>query len=253
MKAECGGGGRIGNAQTCSDCLLFSLCFAQDIESDARDRLNEVIQRRHGVSRGAHLYHAGQPARQLAVLRAGSIKAYEISSDGDELVTGFYLPGDIIGLDAFSTGDHIGSAVALEESRLCEIPFAAFHALLGESPQLNLVMLRLIAEQMVEARKLLLVVGRLDARTRVALFLDSLSRRFERRQRDAALFRLSMDRRDIANYLGLTIETVSRTLSALDREGMIIVKGKEVRILDRAGLAGLTRNWPGNRPHAAAG
>lgn len=237
----------------CNDCVLFSLCFAQDINPDERDRLNGVIRRRQGVDRNAHLHHGGQPSRQLAVLRSGSIKAYEVSRDGDELVTGFYLPGDVIGLDAFSTGKHAGSAVALEECRLCEIPIADFQKMLGESQRLNQVMLRLLAEEMAEARKLLLVVGRLDARTRVALFLLSLSRRLERRQLDPDLFRLSMDRRDIANYLGLTIETVSRTLSALQRDGVIHVRGKNVRILDRTALAEQAHVEEATRPHAAVG
>lgn len=239
--------------ESCNDCVLFSLCFAQDIEPEARERLHGVIRRRQGVGRNVHLHHGGQAARQLAVLRSGSIKAFEISRDGDELVTGFYLPGDVIGLDAFSTGRHAGSAVALEECRLCEIPVADFQKMLGESPRLNQVMLRLLAEEMGEARKLLLVVGRLDARTRVALFLLSLSRRFERRQLDPDLFRLSMDRRDIANYLGLTIETVSRTLSALQRDGLIHVRGKNVRIRDRTALAEQAHVDEVTRPRRAAG
>lgn len=225
--------------QSCSDCVLFSLCFAQDIDADARERLDGVIRRRQGVERSGHLHHGGQSLRQLAVLRSGSIKAYQVSREGDELVTGFYLPGDIIGLDALPVGEHGGSAVALEDCRLCEIPVADFQKILGESPRLNQVMLRLLVEEMVETRKLLLVVGRLDARTRVALFLLSLSRRLERRQLDPDLFRLSMDRRDIANYLGLTIETVSRTLSSLQRDGVIQVRGKLMRIVDRRALAEL--------------
>lgn len=242
-----------GQAHSCNDCVLFSLCFAQDIEPEERDRLNGVIRRRQGVHRSAHLHHGGQSARQLAVLRSGSIKAYQVSREGDELVTGFYLPGDIIGLDAFSTGEHAGSAVALEECRLCEIPVTDFNKMLGESPRLNQVMLRLLAEEMAEARRLLLVVGRLDAKTRVALFLLSLSRRLERRQLDPDLFRLSMDRRDIANYLGLTIETVSRTLSALQRDDVIHVRGKNVRILDREALTELAHLEEAPRSRQAAG
>ncbi|RFF30214.1 helix-turn-helix domain-containing protein [Wenzhouxiangella sediminis] len=242
-----------GQEHSCNDCVLFSLCFAQDINPDERERLNGVIRRRQGVHRSAHLHHGGQSARQLAVLRSGSIKAYQVSREGDELVTGFYLPGDVIGLDAFSTGEHAGSAVALEECRLCEIPVNDFNKMLGESPRLNQVMLRLLAEEMAEARRLLLVVGRLDARTRVALFLLSLSRRLERRGLDPDLFRLSMDRRDIANYLGLTIETVSRTLSALQRDGVIHVRGKNVRIVDRRALSELAHLDESSRPQRAAG
>ncbi|MFW5816152.1 MAG: helix-turn-helix domain-containing protein, partial [Wenzhouxiangella sp.] len=108
--------------------------------------------------------------------------------------------------------------------------------MLQSSPKLNQVMLRLLSEEMAETRELLLVVGRLDARTRVALFLMSMSRRLARRNQDPDQFRLTMDRRDIANYLGLTIETVSRTLSALQREEIIEVRGKLVRVLNRPAL-----------------
>ncbi|NBB92265.1 MAG: helix-turn-helix domain-containing protein [Gammaproteobacteria bacterium] len=253
MPATSKGPDHTGQQHSCNDCVLFSLCFAQDIDPEARERLNGVIRRRQGVHRSAHLHHGGQSARQLAVLRSGSIKAYQVSREGDELVTGFYLPGDIIGLDAFSTGEHAGSAVALEECRLCEIPMADFNKMLGESPRLNQVMLRLLAEEMAEARRLLLVVGRLDAKTRVALFLLSLSRRLERRELDPDLFRLSMDRRDIANYLGLTIETVSRTLSTLQRDGIIHVRGKNVRILEREALAALAQLEDRPRSRQAAG
>lgn len=223
----------VGQSETrCEDCALFNLCFAQEISSDERADLNKVLKRQQPTERNTHLFHGGQPLKSVTVVRSGSVKAYQLSQDGDEIVSGFYLPGEIIGLDGFANETHPGFAVALEDSRTCEIPFRDFMAMLNKSPKLNQVMLRLLSEEMVETRELLLVVGRLDARTRVALFLLSMSRRLARRNLDAEQFRLTMDRRDIANYLGLTIETVSRTMSALQREGVIEVRGKLVRILD---------------------
>ncbi|MCH8477679.1 MAG: helix-turn-helix domain-containing protein [Wenzhouxiangella sp.] len=126
--------------------------------------------------------------------------------------------------------------MALEDSRTCEIPLVDFVRMLKGSPRLNQVMLTLLSEEMAETRELLLVVGRLDARTRVALFLLSMSKRLACRRQDPDQFRLTMDRRDIANYLGLTIETVSRTLSAMQRAKIIEVRGKLVRVLDRSAL-----------------
>lgn len=221
---------------TCGECALFSLCFAKDISSQERERLDQVMRRQQPVERNDHLFHGGQNLKSVKVLRSGSIKAYGISREGDEIVSGFYLPGEVIGLDALSTEEHPGFAIALEDSRYCEIPFRDFERMLAESPRLNQVMLRLLSEEMTETRELLLVVGRLDARTRVALFLLSLSRRLARRNQDPDCFRLSMDRRDVANYLGLTIETVSRTLSSMQRAEIIDVRGKQVRILDREAL-----------------
>jgi CRP/FNR family transcriptional regulator, anaerobic regulatory protein len=206
------------------------------MSNDEREELNRVLKRQQPVERNAHLFHGGQHLKSVTVVRSGSVKAYQLSQEGDEIVSGFYLPGEIIGLDGFANETHPGFAVALEDSRTCEIPFRDFMNMLNKSPKLNQVMLRLLSEEMTETRELLLVVGRLDARTRVALFLLSMSRRLARRNQDPDQFRLTMDRRDIANYLGLTIETVSRTMSALQREGTIEVRGKLVGILDRQAL-----------------
>jgi len=226
-----------GDIETrCEDCSLFNLCFAQEIPSEERDELNTVLKRQQPLAKGEHMFHGGQQLKTVTVVRSGSVKSYQISAEGDEIVSGFYLPGEVIGLDGLPTEKHPGFAVALEDSRTCDIPFNDFMTMLNKSPKLNQVMLRLLAEEMTETRELLLVVGRLDAKTRVALFLLSLSRRLARRNQDPNQFRLTMDRRDIANYLGLTIETVSRTVSALQRDEVITVRGKTVQILDREAL-----------------
>jgi len=225
----------------CEDCALFSLCFAHEISADERDEMNDVLKREQPLARSEHLFHGGQPLKTVTVVRSGSVKSYQISRDGDEIVSGFYLPGEIIGLDGLSSEIHPGFAVALEDSRTCDIPFRDFMTMLNKSPKLNQVMLRLLSEEMSETRELLLVVGRLDARARVALFLLSMSRRLARRNQDPNQFRLTMDRRDIANYLGLTIETVSRTLSALQRDDIIAVRGKMVQILERRKLQELAQ------------
>lgn len=227
----------IGELETrCEDCALFSLCFAQEVSDDERSQLNKVVKRRQPVGRNEHLFHEGQAIKSVRVVRSGSVKSYQLSPDGDEIVSGFYLPGEIIGLDGLSGQKQSSFAVALENSRTCDIPFRDFLAMLDTSPRLNRVMLRLLSEEMAETRELLLIVGRLDARTRVALFLLSMSRRLARRKLNPDQFRLTMDRRDIANYLGLTIETVSRTLSAMQREGVIEVRGKLLSLVDREAL-----------------
>lgn len=227
----------VGQSETrCENCSLFSLCFAQEISAEERENLDRVLRRQQPAERGEHLFHGGQSLKSVTVVRSGSIKGYQLSQDGDEIVSGFYLPGEVIGLDGLSSEIHPGFAVALEDSRTCEIPLHDFVTMLNKSPKLNQVMLRLLSEEMAETRELLLVVGRLDARTRVALFLLSMSRRLARRKQNPDQFRLTMDRRDIANYLGLTIETVSRTLSAMQRDGLIEVQGKLVTISDREGL-----------------
>lgn len=217
---------------SCRDCGLFHLCFTQDVPDSRRQELDRIIRRQRPLAKDSHLFHGGQPLKSVCVVLSGMVKTYQLSRDGAEIVSGFHLPGEIIGLDAIGSEQHPGFAVALEDSRYCEIPYRDFQLMLDDSPRLNQIMLKLLSAEMADTRELLLMVGRMDARARVATFLINLSRRLGRRGQDPNRFRLSMDRRDIANYLGLTIETVSRTLSWMQREGMVSVRGKRVDIHD---------------------
>lgn len=221
---------------SCRDCGLFDLCFAQDVAESRREELDRIIRRQRPLGRDVHLFHAGQKLKSICVVRSGTVKTYQISRDGDEIVTGFHLPGELIGLDAIGNETHPEFAVALEDSRYCEIPYREFQRILDESPDLNHLLLKLLSLDMAETRELMLVINRLDARARVATFLLNLSRRLTRRGKDGDRFRLAMDRRDIANYLGLTIETVSRTLSWMQKQGMLAVRGKLVSIEDADAL-----------------
>ncbi|MDT8438495.1 MAG: fumarate/nitrate reduction transcriptional regulator Fnr [Wenzhouxiangellaceae bacterium] len=215
---------------SCSHCGLFDLCFAHEIAESRRDELDAIVRRQRSLEHESHLFHAGQQLKAVCVVQSGTVKTYQLSTEGEEVVTGFHLPGELIGLDAIGGGKHPEFAVALEDSRYCEIPFRDFQRILDQSPSLNQLMLRLLSVDMAETRSLLLVIGRMDARARVAAFLLNMSRRLKRRGEDGTRFRLSMDRRDIANYLGLTIETVSRTLSWMQKQGMVTVRGKLVQL-----------------------
>lgn len=221
---------------SCRQCGLFDLCFAQEVAEHRRDELDQIIRRQRSLQRDEHLFHGGQAFRSVCVVQSGTVKTYQLSSEGDEIVTGFHLPGELIGLDAIGREQHPEFAVALEESRYCEIPYREFQKILADSASLNNLMLKLLSADMAETRELLVVIGRMDARARVAMFLLNMSRRLKRRGEDAMRFRLSMDRRDIANYLSLTIETVSRTLSWMQKQDMLTVRGKQVQLLDADAL-----------------
>ncbi|MGK7296060.1 MAG: fumarate/nitrate reduction transcriptional regulator Fnr [Candidatus Wenzhouxiangella sp. M2_3B_020] len=221
---------------SCRQCGLFDLCFAQEVAESRRDELDSIIRRQRALKREEHLFHGGQAFRSVCVVQSGTVKTYQLSSEGDEIVTGFHLPGELIGLDAIGRERHPEFAVALEESRYCEIPYRDFQKILDESPSLNNLMLKLLSADMAETRELLVVIGRMDARARVSMFLLNMSRRLKSRGEDGNRFRLSMDRRDIANYLSLTIETVSRTLSWMQKQDMLSVRGKQVQLLDTDAL-----------------
>ncbi|MEM1080001.1 MAG: fumarate/nitrate reduction transcriptional regulator Fnr [Pseudomonadota bacterium] len=217
---------------SCSDCSLLDLCFARDVAESRREELDRIIKRERPLHRDQHLFHAGQTLNSICVVRSGMVKSYQILPDGDEMVTGFHLPGELVGLDAIGHERHPAFAVALEDSHYCEFPYRDFHRILDDNPDLNHLVLQLLSADMAEMRELLLVVNRMEARARVAVFLLNLSRRLGRRGHDPYRFRLAMDRRDIANYLGLTIETVSRTLSAMQKKGLISVHGKRLSLLN---------------------
>lgn len=221
---------------SCRQCGLFDLCFAREVAESRRDELDAIIRRQRGLRREEHLFHGGQPFKTVCVVQTGTVKTYQLSSEGDEIVTGFHLPGELIGLDAIAREKHPEFAVALEESQYCEIPYRDFQKILTESASLNTLMLKLLSSDMAETRELLVVIGRMDARARVSMFLLNMSRRLKRRGEDGMRFRLSMDRRDIANYLSLTIETVSRTLSWMQKQDMLTVRGKQVQLLDADAL-----------------
>lgn len=221
-----------GASVSCKQCGLFDLCFAQDVAESRRDELDRIIRRQRKLPREAHLFHAGQNLKSVCVVQTGMVKTYRLSTEGDEVVTGFHLPGELIGLDAIGKGRHPEFAVALEDSKYCDIPFADFQKILEHSSSLNQLLLKLLSVDMAEVRELLVVIGKMDARARVATFLLNLAARLNRRGQTGDRFRLAMDRRDIANYLSLTIETVSRTLSWMQKEGMLTVRGKQVQLLD---------------------
>ncbi|GAB4169529.1 MAG: fumarate/nitrate reduction transcriptional regulator Fnr [Wenzhouxiangellaceae bacterium] len=224
---------------SCTQCALFDLCFAHELTEKRRHELEEIVHRQRPLPRDQHLYLSGDKLKRICVVQAGMVKSYRLSSEGDEIITGFHLPGEMIGLDAIGTGEHPEYAVALEDSRYCEIPFPAFERMLDQHPEIGRLMLRLLALDMSSARETALVIGRMEARPRIAMFLLDLSRRLERRGADATRFRLAMDRRDIANYLGLTVETVSRIFSGMQRDGLIRARGKAIQLLDREGLLAL--------------
>jgi CRP/FNR family transcriptional regulator len=165
-------------------------------------------------------------------VRTGSFKTYTLDGEGDTQELGFHLPGEIMGLDAIAGGRHACSAEALEKSSACEVPFEHLEKVAREVPGLQQQLLRVISREVQQDHRHLVMIGRKVALERLAIFLHSLSQRLQRVRRDPHLFVLSMSRRDLANYLGLVIETVSRLFSRLAELGVIEVDRKTIRILD---------------------
>ena len=159
-----------------------------------------------------------------------------MDGEGESQVLGFHLPGEIMGLDAIAAGSHQCSAEALEHSSACEVPYEKIETVARELPGLQQQLMRVISREVQLDQRHLVMIGRRVALERLAIFLHSLSQRLARVRRDPHEFVLPMSRRDLANYLGLVIETVSRLFSRLAEMGVIAVDRKTIRILDPAKL-----------------
>ena len=201
-------------------CLGNQLLNSEDIS----DHLKQA-KRIH--RKGEHVFREGEDADAFYIVRSGSIKSYLVTEDGEEQVLGFYLPGDVFGLDTTGTQLRMSSAITLETTSLCRFP----HVYLADKSQ-GANLLRITAEQMQRDHNLVLMLARKDADGRIASFLDDLANRYWSRGYSASAFVLSMSRQDIGCYLGLAVETVSRTLTRFQECGVLQVNRREVEILD---------------------
>lgn len=223
--------------RSCADCSLHMLCLPAGIDADDLGRLESVVQRRKPLVKGESLYRTGDPLRGLFVASEGSFKTVVVNAAGEEHVLGFHLPGELFGLDAVGSGQHRCDAVALSDARVCELPFTQLATISAKLPSLQRQLLRVIGQSADRDHDHVDVLSRRQASERVALFVHSLSERFRRIGRPADDFQLPMSRDEIARYLGLVLETVSRGFSRLHEDGVIEVRGRRVRILDQDALS----------------
>lgn len=233
---------------TCSDCGLRPMCLPYGLDREACGTFEQCVRRRRPLARGGMLYVAGRPAHSLYAIRCGSIKTCAVNPDGEEFIQAFYLPGEVLGLESLAGDRHDHFAVALEPTLYCEIPASTLAELVPRLAPLQRQLMRVVSRQLGESRRQSLIYSRRAARVRIATFLLELSRRRARRNLSPTCFRLSMDRRDIANYLGLTLETVSRGFSRLQRDGLLQSCGKTINLLRPETLAALCGQHDGAAP-----
>lgn len=220
----------------CANCRLNSICLPLALENDDLVHLENIIQRSKPVQKGQHLYREGDDFQSVYAVRSGALKAYRTTDDGREQVTGFYFPGEILGWDGISKNTHASSAKALETSSVCEIPFNSLSKLSTALPNLQHHFFQLMSKEITEDQVLITLLSKNSADERVAALLLSISSRNARRKLSATHFRLPMSRVDIGNYMGLTVETVSRVFSRMQKMEIIRVDNKEIEILDVAGM-----------------
>jgi CRP/FNR family transcriptional regulator len=235
----------------CSTCNLHGVCLPAGLSSAADLRLDAAITSHRRLKHGQALYRAGDRFESIYAIRGGFFKTTVLSEDGREQVTGFEMTGDLVGLDGLSTNQHTCDAVALDLSEVCVIPYAGLQRILHESEELQCHFCKILGAEIVREQEVMLLLGTMSAEERVAAFLLNMSHRLVARGFSPAEFQLRMTRKDIGSYLGLKLETVSRTFSRLHELALIDAERRHVRIVDIHGLTGIVgHHAPALRRHA---
>jgi CRP/FNR family transcriptional regulator, anaerobic regulatory protein len=217
---------------SCAACSMHQLCLPMGLDDADIIRLDQVIGQRRRLARDERLYQMDEPFRNLFAIRFGHFKTYQVNAGGEQQITGFQMAGELLGMDAISGERHHCDAVALEDSEVCEIPFSRLEELFGHVPALLRHFHRIMSQEITREQNVMLLLGNMRAEQRFAVFLINLSARYAARGYAANSFQLRMSREDIGNYLGLTIESVSRLLSRFKKQGWITVDKREVTLLD---------------------
>ena len=223
----------------CSTCRMSALCMPLALQNEDMDKLDEVIHRGRPFHKNDHIFRAGDDFKSVFAVRSGAIKTYCISDDGFEQVTGFHLPGEIFGWDGLHENSHFNSAVALETAAVCEIPYERIEELSKTIPTLHRHFMQLMSKDIIEEHQHITLLSKGNAEERIASLLTSFSDRLRRQKLSPTHFRIPMSRAEIGNYLGLTVETVSRVFSRFQSLALIKADKKEIEILQQCALRNL--------------
>lgn len=215
----------------CSNCNLRELCMPVGLSPTEMSKLDHLITTRRRVKRGEALFHTGDPFTSLYAIRTGFFKTRVTTADGRDQVTGFQMAGELIGMDGIGTDLHTCDAVALEDAEICVIPFTRLEDLSREFTVLQHHFHKIMSREIVRDHGVMLLLGSMRAEERLAAFLLNLVQRLNKRGFSSSELVLRMTREEIGSYLGLKLETVSRTFSKFQEEGLVEVQQRHVRIL----------------------
>lgn len=228
----------------CSNCNLRELCMPVGLNPDELTLIDELVATRRKIKRGATLFRNGENFEALYAIRTGVFKTCVVAEDGRDQVTGFQMAGEIIGLDGIVNDRHTCDAIALEDAEVCVMPFDKISELSRVVDALQRHLHRIMSREIVREHGVMLLLGTMHAEERVAAFLLNLVQRLHARGFSRSELVLRMTRQEIGNYLGLKLETVSRTFSRFAAQGLIEVRQRHVRILDVEALKKLVSPAP---------
>ncbi|MHB1121842.1 MAG: fumarate/nitrate reduction transcriptional regulator Fnr [Ramlibacter sp.] len=220
----------------CSTCHLRELCLPSGMNELDLGRLDSLKFTRRKVKAGQTLYREGDKFTCIHAVRSGTLKSSLMLSDGREQVSGFHIAGELVGLDGVAQGEHASATMALEDTELCAIPYASLSDAAAGHTGMQHVISRLMSREILLEHSLMMLLGSMNAEERLAAFLLNLSQRYAARGYSEREFHLRMSRAEIGSYLGMKLETVSRTFSAFQQQGLMEVDKRHIRIADLPGL-----------------
>ena len=219
-------------AGCCKDCMSRDYCVGSQLSALSDSQPLPLLRHNHTLGYREHLFREGDAPEAIYVLKSGAVKLYLMSEDGGEQVVSFYMPGEVMGLDALGTDAHRSSAMVLERACFCVIPLAS----LDRVPGCHQVLYKLLSMELVRDHHTIELITKKDAEAKMANFLVDLSQRFRTRGYSGSRFNLSMKRTEIGSYLGLAVETVSRILTRFQDEGLLQVQRRQICIVNFARL-----------------
>ncbi|WP_233862890.1 cyclic nucleotide-binding domain-containing protein [Paraburkholderia adhaesiva] len=223
---------RRSDTARCSICAVKTMCVPRNVDKGTLGSLEKLINSARSLRRGQYVYGSDHEARYLFAVRSGAVKTVARTRDGREQIVGVHRPGDALGLDGLATGKHAFDAVALHDTTVCLIPYSQLRQMCNETPAIQQRIFEIMGRQLVQVTN-----GRLNAslqsvEARVVGFFIDLAENNAMRGFSSREFTMYMTRAEAGNYLGTTLETVSRVISALSRDGIIEAHGKRIRVLD---------------------
>ncbi|HEX5056833.1 MAG TPA: helix-turn-helix domain-containing protein [Gammaproteobacteria bacterium] len=224
-----------------SDASRHAIGLLSGLSAETRKRLEQLIGRPRILHRGERLFSAGSEGDSLYLINSGSFKAHVDSDAGEEQITGFHFTSDLIGFDALETGRHTHTLEALETAGVYRIPFETLQQIARGDSDLQRLLMKKISRQLGDEHRTIFMLGRMNAEQRLAQFFIRLSQVMQESGRMADELNLSMPRHDIANYLGLALETVSRLLHRFQSSGLLKVAHRNVQLLNLDGLQHIVR------------
>lgn len=221
---------------TCANCNLRELCLPGDLSNADLERMEHIVYARRRIKRSEVLFNSGETFSSIYAIRTGYFKTNLLDREGREQVTGFFMGGELLGMEGIGSGQYQATAIALEDSEVCMMPFPLIENMSREIPSLQRRLHTVLAREIVRDQGVMLLLGSMRAEERVAAFLLNLSQRQIARGYSACEFHLRMTREEIGSYLGLKLETVSRVFSKFQEAGIISVQQKHIQILNLTGL-----------------